>query len=130
MLTAVHWLAEEYKIPSRFVLSIHDEIWFMTPERYAEQFAVLFQSAHVYTWSLFQSAVEIPDLPLSRAYFSSVAIDDRLRKTPTEKTTTLSNPGGSTENPGIEYSMLELAEIGAIDKLTTRFNAIQKGLIK
>jgi hypothetical protein len=26
--------------------------------------------------------------------------------------------------------MYELAEIGAIDKLTTRFNAIQKGLIK
>jgi DNA polymerase gamma 1 len=129
MLTAVHWLAEEYKIPSRFVLSIHDEIWFMTPERYAEQFAVLFQIAHVYTWSLFQSAVEIPDLPLSRAYFSSVAIDDRLRKTPTEKTTTLSNPGGANEEFGVEYSMYELSEIGAIEKLKKRFEAIQKGVI-
>jgi DNA polymerase gamma 1 len=130
MLTAVHWLAREYKIPCRFVLSIHDEIWFMTPDKYAEQFAVLFQIAHVYTWSLFHSAVEIPDLPLSRAYFSSVAIDERLRKSPKEKTVTLSNPGGESETPGVEYSMYELAEIGAIDKLTTRFNAIQKGLIK
>jgi DNA polymerase gamma 1 len=129
-LTSVHWLAKEYKIPCRFVLSIHDETWFMTPERYAEQFAVLFQIAHVYTWSLFHSAVEIPDLPLSRAYFSSVAIDDRLRKSPKEKTVTVSNPGGSEEPFGTEYSMYELAEIGAIDKLTTRFNAIQKGLIK
>jgi DNA polymerase gamma 1 len=129
MLTAVHWLAAEYKIPCRFVLSIHDEIWFMTPDRYAEQFAVLFQIAHVYTWSLFHSSVGIPDLPLSRAYFSSVAIDDRIRKSPTEKTVTLSNPGGKSEVPGVEYSMSELAEIGAIDKLTTRFNAIQKGLI-
>ena len=130
MLTAVHWLAREYKIPCRFVLSIHDEIWFMTPDKYAEQFAVMFQIAHVYTWSLFHSVVEIPDLPLSRAYFSSVAIDERLRKSPKEKTVTLSNPGGESETSGVEYSMYELAEIGAINKLTTRFNAIQKGLIK
>ena len=129
MLTAVHWLAAEYKIPCRFVLSIHDEIHFMTPERYSEQFAVLFQIAHVYTWALFHSSVDIPDLPLSRAYFSSVAIDDRIRKSPTEKTVTLSNPEGGTEEPGVEYSMSELAEMGAIDKLTTRYNAIQKGLI-
>jgi DNA polymerase gamma 1 len=129
MLTAVHWLTEEYKIPARFVLSIHDEIWFMTPERYAEQFAALFQIAHVYTWSLFHSAVGIPELPLSRAFFSSVAIDERLRKSPKEKTVTLSNPGGETESFGTEYSMYELAEIGAIQKLTTRYEAIQKGVI-
>jgi DNA polymerase gamma 1 len=129
MLTAVHWLTEEYKIPARFILSIHDEIWFQTPEKYAEQFAVLFQIAHMYTWSLFHSALDIPDLPLSRAYFSSVAIDDRLRKSPKEKTVTLSNPGGETELPGTEYSMYELGEIGAIQKLTTRYEAIQKGVI-
>ena len=129
MLTAVHWLAEEYKIPARFVLSIHDEIWFMTPDRYAEQFAVLFQIAHVYTWSLFHSAVGIPDLPLSRAFFSSVAIDDRLRKSPREKTVTLSNPEGENEPFGKEHSMYELAEIGAVQKLTTRYEAIKKGII-
>jgi DNA polymerase gamma 1 len=129
MLTAVHWLTAEYKIPARFVLSIHDEIWFMTPERYAEQFAVLFQIAHMYTWSLFHSAVDIPDLPLSRAYFSSVAIDNRLRKSPQECTVTLSNPKGAEEPSGVEYSMYELSEIGAIDKLTNRYTAIQKGVI-
>jgi DNA polymerase gamma 1 len=111
------------------VLSIHDEIWFMTPERYAEQFAVLFQIAHVYTWSLFHSAVGIPELPLSRAFFSSVAIDNRLRKSPNEKTVTLSNPDGANEPFGEEYSMYELAEIGAIDKLKVRYDAIQKGVI-
>ena len=129
MITAVHWLAEEYKIPCRFILSIHDEIWFQTPERYAEQFAVAFQIAHMYTWALFHSQVGIPDLPLSRAYFSSVAIDDRLRKSPKEKTVTLSNPKGETEEFGTEYSMTELSEIGAINKLTNRYTAIQKGLI-
>jgi DNA polymerase gamma 1 len=130
MLTAVHWLADEYKIPCRFVLSIHDEIWFMTPDKYAEQFAVMFQVAHMYTWALFHSSLDMSDLPLSRAYFSSVAIDDRLRKSPKEKTVTPSNPRGVNEPFGTEYSMQELSEIGAIDKLTTRYNAIKKGLIK
>ena len=129
MLTAVHWLADEYKIPCRFVLSIHDEIWFMTPEKYAEQFAVLFQIAHMYTWSLFHSELGIPDLPLSRAFFSSVAIDQRLRKSPKEKTVTISNPKGEVEPQGVEYSMRELSEIGAVQKLTTRHNAILKGII-
>jgi DNA polymerase gamma 1 len=128
-LTAVAWLAKEYKIPYRFILSIHDELHFMTPDRYAEQFAVLFQIAHVYTWSLFHSAVGIPELPLSRAFFSSVAIDNRLRKSPKEKTVTLSNPEGDKEPFGEEYSMYELAEIGAVTKLTKRYNAIQKGVI-
>jgi hypothetical protein len=73
--------------------------------------------------------VGIPDLPLSRAYFSSVAIDNRLRKSPNEKTVTLSNPKGETEPPGVEYSMTELSEIGAIDKLKVRHEAIQKGII-
>jgi hypothetical protein len=73
--------------------------------------------------------VEIPELPLSRAFFSSVAIDNRLRKSPKEKTVTLSNPDGEKEPFGEEYSMYELAEIGAVDKLTKRYNAIQKGVI-
>jgi len=83
----------------------------------------------MYTWSLFHSAVGIPDLPLSRAYFSSVAIDNRLRKSPNEKTVTLSNPGGETEEFGQEFSMMELSERGAIDKLKVRYEAIQKGII-
>jgi DNA polymerase gamma 1 len=129
MLVATQWLIDEYKIPARFIISIHDEIWYMTPERYAEQFAVLFQIAHLYAWSLFQSNCGIPDLPLSRAFFSAVAIDERIRKSPRECTVSPSNPEGKNEPDGVEYSMRELGEMGIIDKLTTRYNAIKKGLI-
>lgn len=128
-LTATHWLASEYKIPARFVLSIHDEVWWVVPGKYAEQFAVAFQIAHLYTWSLFHDSVGIPELPLSRAFFSSVAIDNRIRKSPRECTVTPSNPGGINEPSGVEHSMTELAKLGAVDKLTTRYNAIQKGLL-
>lgn len=128
ILTSVHWLAKEYKIPCRFILSIHDEVWFMTPDKYAEQFAVLFQIAHMYTWSLFHSAVGIPELPLSRAFFSSVAIDDKIRKSPKESTVSPSNPGGAEEGAGEEFSMQELSEKGCIDKLKLRLEYIKKGL--
>jgi DNA polymerase gamma 1 len=129
MLVATQWLIDEYRIPARFIISIHDEIWYMTPERYAEQFAVLFQIAHMYAWSLFQSNCGIPDLPLSRAFFSSVAIDERIRKSPRECTVSPSNPNGKDETDGVEHSMRELGEMGVIDKLITRYNAIKKGLI-
>jgi DNA polymerase gamma 1 len=129
ILAATHWLATEFKVPYRFALSIHDEVWFITPEKHAKQFAVVFQIAHLYTWALFHHSVGIPDLPLSRAFFSSVAVDDRVRKSPNEKTVTPSNPEGSGEDKGVEYTMLELAEMGEIKKLTTRYKAIQEGLI-
>jgi DNA polymerase gamma 1 len=129
ILTSTHWLASEFKIPCRFVISIHDEVWFITPEKYAEQFAALFQVAHLYTWALFHYAIGIPDLPLSRAFFSSVAIDDRIRKTPKECTVSPSNPGGGKEPEGVEHSINQLEDMGSIRRLNVRLNAIKKGLI-
>jgi DNA polymerase gamma 1 len=129
ILTATHWLTSEFKVPYRFCLSIHDELWMMAPEKYAEQFAVVFQIAHLYTWSLFQHSVGMPDMPLSRAFFSTVAIDNRVRKSSKEKTVTPSNPGGKDEPDGSEYSMAELAKIGAVGKLITRYEAIKRGLL-
>jgi hypothetical protein len=69
------------------------------------------------------------DVPLSRAFFSSVSIDDRLRKSPNECTVTPSNPGGVNEPAGADYSMAEMAELGWVKKLTTRRDMIQKGII-
>jgi DNA polymerase gamma 1 len=129
ILTATHWLMREFKIPGRFIISIHDEIWLMTPDKYAETFAVLFQIAHLYTWARFQASVNLPDVPLSRAFFSSVAIDDRIRKTPHECTVSPSNPNGGDEPDGKEFSMRELGEMGAIDKLKTRYTMVQRGLL-
>ena len=129
LLTATHWLARRFKIPAQFILSIHDETWFMVPEKYAEQFAVAFQMAHLYSWARFQSACGMPDVPLSRAYFSGVAIDSRLRKTTSECTVTPSNPDGGSEPDGEEYSMSKMAELGWVDKLAKRKLLIDKGVL-
>lgn len=129
-LTALHWVADEFRVPFRFVLSIHDEIWCITPEKYAEEFAVIFQIAHMYTWALFHSQLGMEQLPLNRAYFSGVAVDDRLRKSVKEVTVTPSNPDGASEPSGKEYTMQDLADGGFVLKLTTRKKLIDKGLIK
>ena len=126
-LTAIHWLGKEFKIPFRFVLSIHDEIWCICPEKYAEQFSVVYQMAHMYTWGLFHHRMGMEELPLNRAFFSGVAIDDRLRKTPYESTVSPSNQRGAKEPNGEEYTMAQLAEMGAVRKLTSRYQLIQKG---
>jgi len=129
LLVSSHWLARQFKIPAQFILSIHDETWFMVPEKYAEQFAVTFQMAHLYSWARFQSACGMADVPLSRAFFSGVAIDDRLRKSPHECTVTPSNPNGSDEPDGNEYSMAKMAELGWVDKLAKRKMLLDKGIL-
>ena len=129
ILTATHWLARRFKIPTQFILSIHDEIHWMVPEKYAESFAVLFQMAHLYSWARFQASVKMNDVPLSRAFFSSVAIDDRLRKSPYECTVTPSNPDGDKDPNGDEYSMAQMAELGWVKKLKTRADMIARGLL-
>ena len=101
----------------------------MVPDKYAEQFAVVFQMAHLYAWAKFQAAVGMADVPLSRAFFSGVAIDDRLRKSPTECTVTPSNPSGKKEKDGKEYSMLDMANAGWIERLTKRGKLVNRGLI-
>lgn len=129
ILTATHWLARKYKIPAQFILSIHDETWFMVPEKYAEIFSVTFQMAHLYSWARFQASVGMCDVPLSRAFFSSVAIDDRLRKSVKESTVTPSNPQGSEEPNGTEYSMAQMANLGWVKKLQTRVELIERNLL-
>jgi DNA polymerase gamma 1 len=128
-LVAMHWLCHEHKIPIRFVISIHDEVWFMTPEQYAEQAAGLFQICHLYVWSLFNHRLDMNDLALNNAFFSGVAVDDRIRKSADECTVTPSNPSGSEEPPGKEWTAADLEEAGIFKKLGTRLKMVQDGLI-
>ena len=69
------------------------------------------------------------DVPLSRAFFSGVAIDERLRKSPTECTVTPSNPSGKDDADGEEFSMKKMADLGWVDKLVKRKLLIDKGVL-
>ena len=126
-LVAMHWLAAEHKIPIWFVLSVHDEVWFMTPERYATQVAGLLQIAHLYVWGLFNEGLGKTDLTLSNAFFSGVAVDDRVRKSVNESTVSPSNPNGEEEPEGKEYTAQELEDLGVFRKLASRLSLVKQG---
>jgi len=108
-------------------VSIHDEVAFVVPEKQAKIFAAAFQIAHAISWARFQAGCGVPELPLSRAFFSGVAIDYRLRKSPFESTVTPSNPQGADEPNGEEYTIKDFAEDGTLNKLATRLKLIQEG---
>jgi DNA polymerase gamma 1 len=110
-------------------VSIHDEVAFIVPEKQATMFAAAFQIAHMLSWARFHAGCGVPDLPLSRAFFSAVAVDDRLRKSPYESTVTPSNPKGADEPNGTEYTIQDMEEQGILKKLATRLDLIQKGMI-
>jgi DNA polymerase gamma 1 len=128
-LVASQWLADEFRIPAQFSVSIHDELSWFVPEKHAKLFAGVFQMAHAIAWARFQAGCGLTDLPLSRAFFSAVAVDDRIRKSPFEDTTTPSNPEGKSEPSGEEFTINDLANDGTLKKLATRLDLIQKGMI-
>ena len=129
LLTAATWVAREFKIDAQFAVSIHDEVAFIVPDKQAKVFAAAFQIAHAMSWARFHAGCGVPELPLSRAFFSGVAVDHRLRKSPYESTVTPSNPQGSEEPNGDEYTIQDLADDGTLKKLTTRLQLIQKGAL-
>ena len=94
-------------VPYEFVLSIHDEAWFQVRSADAIEFACCLQRAHRATWQFFHAAVGLPDCPPERFYFSGVSIDQRIRKSPTASTTTLSHDG-TAEPDGREWTAEEL----------------------
>lgn len=124
-LTSVKSVSKYFKIPLHFIISVHDEMVFMVPEKLSEVATGVMQIAHLLSWARYHASLGINDLPLARAFFSGVSVDYRMRKTPFECTVSPSNPGGSEELSGKEFHANE--EI--FNKLKKRRLLIDKGLL-
>lgn len=129
IITMTKWLCYRFKIDAQFVISIHDELAWIVPNKHVKYFVVIFQIAHLYTWALFMEGMGMNELPLQRAFFSGVAVDDRVRKSAYESTITISNPNGGDEPNGKEYTMLDLESLGWIKDLERRKQLIDRGII-
>ncbi|CAF2952900.1 unnamed protein product [Rotaria sp. Silwood2] len=94
MLVCMKWLIDKYNIRCRFALSIHDEVRYMchTDDRYRACLAL--QITNLLTRAMFASRLNMNDLPASVAFFSSVDVDQCLRKEPYMDCKTPSNPLG------------------------------------
>ncbi|KAM9375873.1 DNA polymerase subunit gamma-1 isoform 2-T3 [Pholidichthys leucotaenia] len=101
MLVAMKWLFEEYNIDGRFCISIHDEVRYLVHSEDRYRAALALQITNLLTRSVFVHALGMHDLPQSVAFFSSVDIDQCLRKEVTMDCVTPSNPTGLERRYGL-----------------------------
>lgn len=79
-------------IDAKFAISIHDEVWYTCPIEQAEKAAYWVMIAYARTWALLHHKLNIFDMPIVRAFPSSISIDPILRKSPTSSTKTPTFP--------------------------------------
>ena len=101
LLVSMKWMMASFGISGRYCISIHDDIRFLVEEQDAERAVLALQLSNLYTRCLFSYMTDVPDLPLSVAFFSAVEIDRVLRKDPTDECVTPSNPDGLEKGRGI-----------------------------
>lgn len=117
VMTLIPYLAEQYSIPCRYMLSRHDEIAYMVKKGYELQFAYVMQLAHMYTWALYTKEMGLNTLGLGRAYASSVEVLGYYLKDPKASSITPDMPIQVT--PG--YSLTKLDLLAAIDAGTLQY---------
>nr|XP_035928526.1 DNA polymerase subunit gamma-1 isoform X3 [Halichoerus grypus] len=116
MLVAMKWLFEEFAIDGRFCISIHDEVRYLVREDDRYRAALALQVTNLLTRCMFAYKLGLNDLPQSVAFFSTVDIDQCLRKEVTMDCKTPSNPTGMERRYGIPQG--EALDIYQIIELT------------
>uniref|UniRef100_H2YW38 DNA polymerase subunit gamma-1 n=1 Tax=Ciona savignyi TaxID=51511 RepID=H2YW38_CIOSA len=101
LLVAMRWLIKTYNLDARFVLSIHDEVRYLSNTTIAHEVALALQISNILTRSMFAYKLDMHDLPLGVAFFSSIEVDSVVRKTADDNCITPSNAGGLKERYGI-----------------------------
>lgn len=108
MLVDCKYLSDKYDLGALFMISLHDEMFYLVPEHNALKFAACFEMAHIRTWCFFQVKLGLHDLPLQRAFADGVFVGNRWCKE-LGSNVTVSNPVNTLE--GREYSHRELIPI-------------------
>ncbi|KAI8147388.1 DNA polymerase family A-domain-containing protein [Fennellomyces sp. T-0311] len=83
LIVSMNHLINRYKINARFMISVHDEVRYLSTEEDQHRTALALQVANIWTRALFSARLSVEGLPQSVAFFSAVDIDHVLRKEPT-----------------------------------------------
>ena len=104
LLVAMKWLMAEkcYNIQGRFMISIHDEVRYMVRHEDRYKAALALQTANLLVRAMFCSRLGMAGLPRDVAFFSSVDVDQVMRKEPDMECVTPSNPQGLNHGYGIQ----------------------------
>ncbi|KAI9263373.1 DNA polymerase family A-domain-containing protein [Phascolomyces articulosus] len=91
LITSMAHLIDRYQINARFMLSVHDEVRYLSTNEDTHRTALALQVANLWTRALFSWRLGVESLPQSVAFFSAVDIDHVLRKEPNMPCTTPSH---------------------------------------
>lgn len=134
MLVAMKWLFEEHDIDGRFCISIHDEVRYLVCSEDRYRAALALQITNLLTRSVFAHALGMKDLPQSVAFFSSVDIDQCLRKEVTMDCVTPSNPTGLERRYGLKsgealdiYQIIDITK-GSLNKTAVHTQNCQEAV--
>ncbi len=80
LLTLTYHFANQRNLEMAYVISIHDEAWFLVKEDHVEEFTRCFQVAHLLCWVFLLKAMGFESIPAAYCFFPSVNVDVCLRK--------------------------------------------------
>ena len=107
LVTIMSVLSRLYRIPTRLLLTIHDEVRYLVPSSHRLQAAMALQLANLWTRAYFAHRLGMQDLPLGVAFFSGIDFDTVLRKDPMQPCVTPTSP--NPIQPGITFDIHQLA---------------------
>lgn len=93
-LSFISVLADHFGLEFQLMLTWHDALYWSVKIEHVKKFTEIFQAAHLLTWILYFDALGFKDIPVPCMYYSSVDVDDRIRKNAENPCITLSNPKG------------------------------------
>ena len=86
------YLANQYELDFKYMISIHDEVAWIVKKEHSALFAYVWQVAHLWTRAFFYFTQGFVDVPATVAFFDAVDIDFTLRKSVKAECTTPSQP--------------------------------------
>lgn len=94
LLVSMKWLLRQHGMENtaRFLISIHDEVRYLSQTKDAATVALALQISNLLTRCMFAQALGMNDLPQSVAFFTAVDVDHVLRKEVNLDCVTPSNP--------------------------------------
>lgn len=98
MLVCMNWIMGN---KARFCLSFHDEVRYLVPDQCKYRAALALHTTNLLTRAFCSFRLGLHDLPQSVAFFSSVEVDQVLRKESKQDCVTPSNPHGLSKGYGI-----------------------------
>ncbi|TID23209.1 hypothetical protein CANINC_003226 [Pichia inconspicua] len=112
LLISMEYLSKVYKVDTRLVITVHDEVRYICKEEEKYKVAMMLQIANLWTRSMFCFQLGIENVPQSCAFFSCVDIDKVLRKEVDLDCITPSNPNPIPHGENVDiYDLLKMTEV-------------------